>query len=434
MATQGSQTHEKPYASKSNSAAAVAKSENDLKKLLQIGVEQAAEYINLQNVSKASLTRIEITELPSWKPDFELPGASKDLMIADWLKYWIGESLKKGTLDESYILPRKADIAAYLKVSVGTVQNAIRYIEDEGYVESKQRIGTIVRNPDKKDANKMRKQTSKRDQAVLAIQHYIIKRKIQPGDLLPSARVISEEIHSAPNTTRLALEYLTSIGTLKSLGNRGNKANWSLIKLPDIDASSTAVDVVSETLIDQLERDLKHLIAEYYGVNEKLPSHLDLSVHFKTSIKTVHDAMQRLAQQGIIRSKRGRYGSFVLRKPDANKLISLTDTMFVPADQARFYNYERVEESLKSMIIAQYAQVGAKLPPMAVLAEKLEASSNTIRRALQNLGAKNIVRFTRGRYGGTYVLTVPVAQEEPSQSIIDYTSETSNTFSGVSGA
>lgn len=392
-----------------------------LQQSLTMSVDEALDYSALENVSKSSLTRISVSSLPEVLPDFEAPGVSKDILIAEWLKKWISSALEQGTITESHILPRKADVAAYLKVSVGTVQNAIRYIEDEGFVESKQRIGTLIRNV-ANPGHRMRKQTSKRDQAVLAIKQYILQQRFEPGDLLPSARMIAQAIQSAPNTTRLALELLSSTGTLKSLGNRGNKANWALQAVPDVPSSSKEIEVASETLIDQLERDLKQLIADRYAVHDRLPAHSELSKYFKISIKTVHDAMRRLAKQGIIHSKRGRYGSFVVRKPDTSKLLPLSESIFVPAEHARFYNYERVESQLKSMILERYT-VGSKLPPMGELAEQLSVSSNTIRKALQNLGSENLVRFSRGRYGGTYITQLPEAVAETKSAVSDNTDE-----------
>lgn len=371
-------------------------------------VEEALGYADLENVSKSTLTRIEVSQLPREIPDFQAPGATKDTLIAEWLKDWITTSLKKGTVTENHLLPRKNEIAAYLGVSVGTVQNAIRYIEDEGHVESKQRIGTLIRNTET-SGQRMRKQTSKRDQAVLAIKQFIVESNFQPGQTLPSAREIAKTIKSAPNTTRLALEFLSGIGTLKSLGNRGNKANWALRELPTVDANQVC-SIESETLIDQLERDLKKLIAESFEVTDKLPSHLELSDIFKVSIKTVHDAMKRLADQGIIRSKRGRYGTYVVRKPDADKLMPADTSIFVPAEEVSFYNYEKVEAHIKAMI-RQNFKVGDKLPAMGVLSKELDVSSNTIRKALQNLAKEKMVSFSRGRYGGTYVTRIPEAKE-----------------------
>lgn len=372
-------------------------------------VEEALGYAELENVSKSTLTRIEVSQLPREIPDFQAPGATKDTLIAEWLKGWITDALKKGSITENHLLPKKGEIATYLGVSVGTVQNAIRYIEDEGHVESKQRIGTLIRDAES-TGQRMRKQTSKRDQAVVAIKQLIVEQQYQPGQTLPSAREIAKIIKSAPNTTRLALEFLSGTGTLKALGNRGNKANWALREMPDVDTSAACL-IESETLIDQLERDLKKLIAESFDAGDKLPSHLELSDIFKVSIKTVHDAMKRLSDQNIIRSKRGRYGTYVVRKPDATRLMPMDTSIFVPAEEVSFYNYEKVEAHLKAMIKGNY-KVGDKLPAMGVLSKELDVSSNTIRKALQNLAKEKMVSFSRGRYGGTYVTRIPEVKED----------------------
>lgn len=376
---------------------------------LNMNMDEALSYAELENVSKAALVRVEVSQLSREIPDFQAPGATKDTLIAEWLKTWIIESLLANTVTENHLLPKKAEIATYLGVSVGTVQNAIRYIEDEGHVESKQRIGTLIRNAES-SGHRMRKQTSKRDQAVIAIKHLIVEQGYEPGQTLPSAREIAKTINSAPNTTRLALEFLSGTGILKSLGNRGNKANWALRIVPEVE-TETLCAIESETLIDQLERDLKKLIAEKYEINDKLPSHLELSEFFKVSIKTVHDAMRRLAEQGILRSKRGRYGTYVVRKPDASKLAPADTSIFVPAEEVSFYNYEKVEQHLKSLIRQNY-KVGDKLPAMGVLSKELDVSSNTIRKALQNLAKEKMVSFSRGRYGGTYVTRIPEVREE----------------------
>lgn len=368
--------------------------------------EATVSYDKLANVSKATLTRIEINTLPKEKPDFKAPGATKDGLVTDYLTHFIVAGLKKGTLTELSLLPRKQDIAKHLGVSVGTVQNAIRVIEDYGHVESKQRIGTIVRDASKaKASGRLRKQTSKRDRAVLAVKQFIINRRLDVGEPMPSAREIADAIGSAPNTTRLALEYLTHEGILHSYGTRGNKANWEIKVIPTIDKNAETT-VSSETLIDQVERDLKDLIAKNHPVSTKLPSHLDLADTLKVSIKTIHDAMKRLGQQGVVSSKRGRYGTFVLRTPGTD-FVTSADKLFVPVDEQEiFYTYEKVEGYLKQLIKQDY-KVGDKLPPMGDLSTQLEVSSNTIRKALQALGDQGLVRFARGRYGGTFVKKVP---------------------------
>ena len=47
------------------------------------------------------------------------------------------------------------------------------------------------------------------------------------------------------------------------------------------------------------------------------------------------------------------------------------------------------------------------MPAMSKLAQDLDVSSNTIRKALQKLAKENIVIFSRGRYGGTLINKVP---------------------------
>ncbi|MDX2084859.1 MAG: GntR family transcriptional regulator [Candidatus Melainabacteria bacterium] len=369
---------------------------------------EAEELTPGEVLTKASLSRITLGQLPRELPDFHAPGSTKDGLIAEWLKQWITSSLTKGTLTESHLLPRKADLAKHLGVSIGTVQNAIRFVEDEGYVESKQRIGTVIRDVTRDDGLlRIRKQTSKRDQAVVAIRHLIVARGLRPLDPMPSAREVARLIGSAPNTTRLALEYLASQGILESQGVRGNKTNWLVQSVPDV-ADDPQVDrIESETLIDQLERDLKQMVANECLVGDKLASHLELAERFRVSIKTVHDAMKRLSDQGIVHSKRGRYGTYVARKPDPN-LLTVPEGLdiFVPVDEVGFYNYQRVEQHLKILIKKNF-QVGDKLPAMGKLAEDLDVSSNTIRKALQNLSQEGIVSFSRGRYGGTFVQQLP---------------------------
>jgi DNA-binding GntR family transcriptional regulator len=227
------------------------------------------------------------------------------------------------------------------------------------------------------------------------------------GDALPSARDIAEVVGSAANTTRLALEYLTHEGILHSYGTRGNRANWEIKEIPSAAKLAESVGIQSDTLIDQVERDLKQLIATDFAVATKLPSHLTLADQLKVSIKTVHDAMRRLGQQGIVQSKRGRYGTFVKRTPDTDS--SDLSSLFVPvAEQELFYSYEKVERDLQQLIQSHY-KVGDRLPAMGELAERFSVSSNTIRKALMKLGDLGLVTFARGRFGGTFVSQTTVA-------------------------
>ncbi len=361
-------------------------------------------------VEKANLKRIEISQLPKKLPEFRKSRATKDVLIASWLENWIKTDLASGKISPKQLLPKKEEIAAYLGISTGTIQNAIRYIEDAGLVESKQRIGTMIK--DQNDtSNLLRKQTSKRDGAIVAIKKLILDSKYRVGENLPSSREIAKILGSAPNTTRLALEYLSATGIIKSMGNRGNKANWILLSIPSLNNDVKNVDIKSDTLVNQVERDLKNYIQKNFTPGDKLPAHLELSNVLKVSIKTIHDAVKSLIKEGILSAKRGRYGTTILKMPNDKTVQKPENSIFASAQEAVFYNYEKIERHIKDMIVKNYA-VGQKLPSMSELSKELDVSGNTIRKALQNLAKQCIVEFARGKYGGTFVVNVPKTQEK----------------------
>ena len=115
--------------------------------------------------------KIEITSLPKKIPDFKNTFESKDNILKKWFINWIDSILKSNNQKENLLLPSKQILAKHLSVSVGTIQNAIRYIEDLGYVESKQKIGTIIKTSKESVFKKL---TSKRDLTVDYIRQYII--------------------------------------------------------------------------------------------------------------------------------------------------------------------------------------------------------------------------------------------------------------------
>ena len=122
---------------------------------------------------KSKLQKIKINEINFTLPDLKNIKEPKSLAIAKWLMNWIDndKSVKPNTL-----LPSKPELAYMLGVSIGTIQNSLRYIEDMGYVESKQCIGTIIKDKNNTDSC-IRKLTSKRELAINAIKNLIIEKK-----------------------------------------------------------------------------------------------------------------------------------------------------------------------------------------------------------------------------------------------------------------
>jgi DNA-binding GntR family transcriptional regulator len=81
-------------------------------------------------------------------------------------------------------------------------------------------------------------------------------------------------------------------------------------------------------------------------------------------------------------------------------------SIFAPAQDTAFYYYEKTQNHIKQMIAQNY-EIGSKLPSIMELSKQLDLSPNTIRKAFNNLAREGYLAFSRGRYGGTFVIDVP---------------------------
>ncbi len=241
---------------------------------------------------KSDFKAINISDVNIELPDLKNISESKSVVIGKWLMKYIEKSLKTNKIEVNNIMPSKADFAYKLGVSIGTMQNAFRYIEDLGYVESKQCIGTLVRDY-KKPVTTMRKLTSKRDLASEAIKRYIQMNSYKIGMTLPSSRTVAALIGYSANTTRLALDYLCAQGILEHKFKNANEYGW-VIKTLDFDFSSE-ISSKSKTLVDMVVKDLENYISNNLKAGDKIPPHSELAQKLKASLKTVHDALKILA-------------------------------------------------------------------------------------------------------------------------------------------
>lgn len=355
----------------------------------------------MKYVSKSSLNQIEINDINENLPDLKNIKESKAVTIGKWLTNVISKNKK---VMPNSLLPAKPDLAYMLGVSIGTIQNALRYIEDLGYVESKQCIGTIIRD---KNSDELRKLTSKREIAINAIKKYIIDNGYKVGNSLPSTRMIASEINCSANTTRLALEYLSTSGILEHKYKNSDEAGWNIKSL---DFSTD--EISNSTLVKKVEDDLKSYITNNLKPGDKIPAHEELSKKMSVSIKTMHDALKSLIDEGILLARRGRYGTTVLKMPNDNNVsIKKETSIFASAPETAFYYYERIQNNIKKMIAENY-EIGQKLPSILELSKQLDISPNTIRKAIHNLAKDGYLAFSRGRYGGTFVIDIPESEEE----------------------
>lgn len=361
-------------------------------------------------LKKSQLTQLKVTDIDLELPDLKNIQGAKSVAIGKWIASWIEKDLESGKICVNNILPSKSEFAYLLGVSVGTVQNALRYIEDLGYVESKQCIGTLIRDYNKKSLT-VRKLTSKRDFAVDAIKRYILTDGFKVGSQLPSSRTIATIIGFTANTTKLALDYLVSQGIICCRFKNAKDSRWFVMSL-DFEVPDAVVSSEAETLVDMVVKDLEKYITNNLRVGDRIPAHSVLANGLKASVKTVHDALSILIDRGILLARRGRYGTTVIKLPHSTNSFEKPETsIFAPAKDTAFYHYEKTQNHIKRMIAQDY-EIGDKLPSILELSKLLDLSPNTIRKAFHNLAKEGYLVFSRGRYGGTFVIDIPEVESQ----------------------
>ena len=328
-------------------------------------------------LQKNTFRRITVSEMAPHVHGFGY-GENKVDKITVWLKNWIEVALKSGKISQYDFLPSKRDLAFHIGVSLGTMQNVFRNIEDCGLVESKQKIGTYIVD---KSSQKDEKHTSKRDLAAEMIKQHIIDNNYKPGDKLLSVRKLAEYYGMTPATTRNALNTLMLEDILIK------SSNGFIVK----SVSFKTKALKKRTLTEKTAEKIENLISKNkFKEGDKLPSNQELAIEFRVSVKTVHDAQKLLAKDGKILTKRGKYGT-VVASPEFN--------------QGEYF-YEQVIQKIKHHIVKN-CQIGDKLPPIKEYSVMFGVSTKTVKKALDEIEDEGYVTFSRGRYGGTFVTDIP---------------------------
>lgn len=327
-----------------------------------------------------------------------LKNVNKTEVLTEWFIQKIESGLKSSVFNIGVLLPKKADLAYALGVSLGTIQNVLRQLEDRDYIYSKQCIGSIIKNPSN-STSEIRKQTSKKDIAEEKIKQFIKESNLKTGDKLPVTRQLSKELDISLNTLRAAI---SSLATDKILEYNNKKE--LILKTNDF---SINISKDEETLVTKVKEDLKQYICEKFKVGDKLTSHEELAKIFKVSIKTIHNAIQILTKENMLLPKRGAYGTTVINTSMNSAFEPRKEmSIFAPAQQTALYHYQKIQSKIENIIIERY-DIGSKLPSIKQFSLLLDVSPNIIRKAFNNLAKDGILRFARGRYGGTYVINLP---------------------------
>lgn len=327
--------------------------------------------------------KITVAEMAPHVHSF-LPNENKVDKILTWLKEWISLSLDCGKISPYDFLPSKSDLACHIGVSQGTMQNVFRLLEDDGFVESKQRIGTYIK--DFKKSSESEKLTSKRELAIEIVKKYIIENSYKLDDILISVRKLAQITGISNTTLRFAYTSLVSLGILEK------QDNIFIVKNIDFDVHKVQV----RTLVEKISESLCEYIENNFKSGDKLPTITELTQKFKVSAKTIHDALKLLSKEGLLYSRRGQYGTVV-----AMDLESVGNEYF----------YEKFEQKI-SQYIVENCQVGDKLPSIREFAQIYSTSEKTIKKSLDNLAEDGYLTFARGRYGGTFVMDIPQVSGE----------------------
>jgi len=351
---------------------------------------------NFVQPDKSKLKQIPISEFADFI-SMNVEGSKTEYLV-NCIEKWINENFGK-TIQTNDLMPSKRLMADLLDISTGTVQNIYRRLENKGLLYSKQCVGTMIADINNKNI-KLRKSSSKRELAEELIKTFIIKNKFKTGQLLPSVRIISQYINIPVNTTGNAMEELVVQGIVEKTNNKDQ--SWILKN------NKFAVNVNEKTpLILKVVQDLKQYISKNLKIGDKIPTHSKLAEMLKVSVKTIHSALEIIIKEGILMPKRGRYGTCVVKMPNYSDLQPRPETsVFAKAQFTARYHYNRIQDAIKSMIIEKYS-INSKLPSIMEMANLLDVSPNTIRKAYSNLADEGYLEFSRGRYGGTYVKQMP---------------------------
>lgn len=299
--------------------------------------------------------------------------------ISNWLINWIKFALKNKKIKPYDLLPSKGDLAFHIGVSKGTMQNVFRLVEDYGLVKSKQRIGTYI-NGESEDVSTPEKLTSKRELVAQILKKYLKDNNYKAGDVLISIRRLSSLLKVSCSTIRIAITTLISEGVLARYGKT----------FVVVDLNYHIDDIEPLTLVEKIAQILKDEIKKDFFNGEKLPTNVELAERFDVSIKTIHDAIKLLVKEGVLLVRRGQYGTVV------------ADTR----NESELYFYEKVEQKIRHYIVKK-CKIGDKLPSINSFAKNFEVSQKTIKKALDELADDGYLMFTRGRYGGTFVIDMP---------------------------
>lgn len=324
------------------------------------------------------MRRIQLAEMAPHVHSFA-PNENKTEKLAKWMIAWITIALRGEIIKPYDLLPSKAEIACHIGVSLGTMQNVYRILEDAGYIESKQKVGSFIKD---RKFESIEKLTSKKDLATDVIKKFLKDNDYKAGDALISIRKLSKITGVSSATIRAAVTNLVMQGILEK-----RKNSYLLTG-----RSFRAHNVEAKTLVEKVAENIREYVKDHLKTGDKLPPSAELAKMFNVSVKTVHDSVKLLSKEGLLHTRRGKYGTTVAQTDNKESAI--------------LYNYEIIEQKIREYIV-QNCKAEDKLPSIKTFSKMFKTSEKTVKKALDNLSSDGYLTFMRGRYGGTFVTDIP---------------------------
>lgn len=362
------------------------------------------------------MKKIQISQINFPPPNLKDAKQTKEQTILEWLIEWVNFSINSSHIKYGDFLPEKSKLAKYLGVSIGTIQNAIRQAEDMGYFESRQSVGTVIKNPDEQ-GKFFEKTFSKKDEATILVKKYIIDSKLKLGNALPSTKELSKLLNIGENTLRLAINTLIREDIINTVVQNNGKS--VRIYKKNINKDNCEILLSKTSLTNLTVQKMKDYISKNFNIGDKIASNEDFAKMFNVSIRTVNEASRILNEQNIILSRRGRYGTVYINTPEKikkqkereEKSLFMSKTGQKSLQESFLYSWEKTLDALKKYIMQNHG-AGDKIPSMKELSKILNVSTNTIRHAISILCDEGYLITQRGKYGGVYILEMPQKDSE----------------------
>ena len=357
------------------------------------------------------MKRLTIQDINIEKPDFKNIKSPKGQVITNWLIDWIKYSLETGIANFGDFIPSKEELASFLEVSTSTIQNSIREVKDLGYFSSKQSKGTVITDYYSKDLNEKDGQLSGTI-TECKIKKAVLDSNIKVNSPILSIPELSKITDISQNTIRFALNNLAKKGYLEKKHFKGNKYIWFYKKEFELTKEEilNGINDDNYTLMHRLCGKIRDYIEKTYKQGEKILPNSAFATMFDVSIKTINDAMKILNSKKIILSRRGKYGTIYLGHAKNKTEFLSSERKKINIEDKYVYFWQKTLTHLKKYIIENY-KAGDKIAPIRELAEILNVSPNTIRRALKDMFEAGYVVTKRGKSGGIFITELPESEE-----------------------